>query len=167
MSVARKHSVRCELCGEEIRGKAYLGVVDRAELILCEKCVKRASKVYGPLGAKKPVSQAITQSRRVTRIESRGGEIVEDVVEDFAERIREARERAGFTRDTLAALLGTKVSVIRRLEEGSLKPTLEMARKLEKILKVQLIESVAERDLEGGGIEAWEQTLGDVAEFKG
>ncbi|MEM1508914.1 MAG: multiprotein bridging factor aMBF1 [Thermofilaceae archaeon] len=154
--------MRCELCGEEIRGKAYLGVVDRAELILCDKCVKRASKVYGPLGAKKQVSQAVISSQRTIRIESEK----EEVVDDFADKIREARERAGFTRDTLAALLGTKVSVVRRLEEGSLKPTLEMARKLEKILKVQLIENVAEGDLEGGGIKTWEQTLGDVAEFK-
>lgn len=163
MSVAHKYYVRCELCGEEIHGKAYLGIVDRAELILCEKCIKRASKVYGPLGAKKPVSRAAISSQRTVRIESER----EEVVNDFADKIKEARERAGFTRDTLAALLGTKVSVVRRLEEGSLKPTLEMARKLEKILKVQLIENVAEGDLEGGGIETWEQTLGDVAEFKG
>ena len=146
--------MRCELCGEEIRGKAYLGVVDRATLILCERCVKRASKVYGPVGGGAP-RPAPAPRPRPRRARPRAPRWEEEVVVDYAERIREARERMGLTRDALAAMLGVKVSVVRRMEEGTLMPTLDMARKLERILKVKLVELVEEERLEGGELEQY------------
>ncbi|HDD34340.1 MAG TPA: TIGR00270 family protein [Thermofilaceae archaeon] len=153
--------MRCELCGRDILGKAYLGIVDRATLILCSRCVKKASKVYGPIGGRRKAAapKPRYRSRRPVRVE-------EDVVIDYAERIRKARERMGFTRDVLAAMLGVKVSVVRRMEEGTLRPTLDLARKLERVLKIRLLEAVEERPREGGGLEEWEQTLGDIAVFK-
>ncbi|MCX8181043.1 MAG: multiprotein bridging factor aMBF1 [Thermofilaceae archaeon] len=154
--------MRCELCGGEIRGQAYLSVVDRAELILCEKCVKKASKVYGPIGQSKTKNQ-LSQKRTVSKRERN---VVEEVMEDYAEIIREARERMGLTRDALAAILGVKVSVIRRIEEGSLAPTIELAHKIERILRVKLVEKVIEERKGRGEAGAWETTLGDVAVFK-
>jgi putative transcription factor len=156
--------VRCELCGEEIRGRAYLGVVDRAEMILCEKCVKRASRVYGPLGQAATPRRPVQRARPPGRLEEA---VSEEVVEDYARIIREARERAGLTRDALAAMLGVKVSVIRRIEEGALTPPIDLARKIERVLKVKLVEEVIDERLgRRGEAEAWEETLGDVAVFK-
>lgn len=155
--------MRCELCGEEIRGRAYLGIVDRAELILCDRCVKRASKVYGPLG------QAGASRRPLQRAPgSKRGElsVSEEVVEDYAAIVKEARERAGLTRDALAAMLGVKVSIVRRIEEGTLTPTIDLARKMERILRVKLVEEVVKDQKERGEVEFWEETLGDVAVFK-
>jgi len=158
--------VRCELCGEEIRGRAYLGIVDRAELLLCERCAKRAVKAY-PLGAQK-AGQRKQAPRPPARAVRAGPAVVEEVVDNFAEVVREARERAGLTRDALAAMVGVKVSVIRRIEEGTLVPPVDLARKLERVLKVKLIEVVDEGALRGAGVGAgWEPTLGDVVVFKG
>ena len=155
--------MRCELCGEEIRGRAYLGVVDRAELILCGKCVKRATKVYGPIEQRKTV-----QPKTVRRAPKGRQRVVEEIVDDFADIVREARERTGLTRDALAAMAGVKVSVIRRIEEGTLVPPVDLARKLERILKVKLVEeSFEEPQPKSTGVETrWEQTLGDIAIFK-
>jgi len=61
-------------------------------------------------------------------------------VEDYNIRIRKARENLGLTRELLAQELGEKESVIRRIEEGRLVPTIDMARKLERILKIKLLE---------------------------
>ena len=154
--------MRCELCGREIIGRAYLGVVDRATLILCEKCSRRAAKIYGPLGggsARRKVAPTPKRPRR-----SRLPEM--DVVEDYAERVRGARERIGLTRATLAAMLGVKVSVVRRIEEGTLIPPLDLARKLEKTLRIRLLEPVGEEEYSRGETREWSQTLGDVAVFK-
>lgn len=155
--------MRCELCGEEIRGRPYLGVVDRAELILCERCVKRASKVYGPLGqagaGRRPPLRTLGSKRAELSVS-------EEVVEDYATIVKEARERAGLTRDALAAMLGVKVSVVRRIEEGTLAPTIDLARKIERVLRVKLVEEVVENQKERGEVGAWEETLGDVAVFK-
>jgi len=157
--------VRCELCGEEIRGVPYLGLVDRAELILCERCVKRASKVYGPLGQRRQVEPKREPKRVPARV--RRTQVTEEVIEGFAEVVREARERAGLTRDALAAMVGVKVSVIRRIEEGSLVPPVDLAKKLERILKVKLVEVVEEERVGKAGVGAdWEQTLGDVVVFR-
>lgn len=154
--------MRCELCGGEIRERAYLGVVDRAELVLCDKCVKRASKVYGPLG-----KGARSQLRPTPRRARGGRQAVEEVVKDCAEIVRRAREKAGLTRDALAAMVGVKVSVIRRVEEGSFVPPVDLAKRLERILKVRLVEIVEEEQLRLSGVGAsWEQTLGDVVIFK-
>jgi len=90
-----------------------------------------------------------------------------EVVEDYARIIKEARERAGLTRDALAAVLGVKVSVIRRIEEGALTPPIDLARKMERVLKIKLVEEVIDERLgKGGEAGAWEETLGDVAVFK-
>lgn len=156
--------MRCELCGGQIRGRAYLGIVDRAEMILCEKCVKRASRVYGPLGQVGVSSRPAQKVRPPRRVREN---VSMEVVEDYARIIKEARERAGLTRDALAAVLGVKVSVIRRIEEGALTPPIDLARKMERVLKIKLVEEVIDERLgKGGEAGAWEETLGDVAVFK-
>ena len=95
-----------------------------------------------------------------------------EVVEDYPRRIREARERLGFTRELLARLVGEKESVIRRIEEGTLEPTVELARKLEKVLKIKLLVPASEvvEDLEleyeSERPELEELTLGDIVEIR-
>lgn len=134
-------------------------------MILCEKCVKKASKVISPLG--QASAQQLPTPRQVGRPKlSKQLERVEEVVDNYAEVIREARERASLTRDALAAMLGVKVSVLRRIEEGTLVPTVELARKIEKTLKVRLFTQVIEERKRGGETRAWEETLGDVVVFK-
>lgn len=138
-----------------------MGLVDRAELILCGKCVKRASKVYGPLGQRRQMGPRRLPQR------VRKSQVTEEVTEDYAELVKGARERAGLTRDALAAMVGVKVSVIRRIEEGSLVPPVDLAKKLERVLKVKLVEVIEEERLRSLGVEAgWEQTLGDIVIFK-
>jgi len=57
--------------------------------------------------------------------------------------------------------------VIRRIEDGALIPPIDLARKLERILKVKLVEVVAEERPSGTGVGgSWEPTLGDVAIFR-
>ncbi|HDH07141.1 MAG TPA: TIGR00270 family protein, partial [Thermoproteales archaeon] len=33
--------MKCEICGADIAGKGYRVYIDRAELIVCEKCAKK------------------------------------------------------------------------------------------------------------------------------
>lgn len=90
----------------------------------------------------------------------------EIIVENYGEIIRSARERMGWTRDVLAAMVGEKESTIRRIEAGQLEPTIDLARKLEKVLKVKLIEELTDYGdySEDYGYEG--VTLGDIAEFR-
>ncbi len=66
-----------------------------------------------------------------------------EIVPDYDSKIRKAREEMGLTQEVLAKYVGEKVSVIKRIEMGKLKPTIELAKKLEKVLKVTLLSDVA------------------------
>jgi len=154
--------VICELCGTPITGKAYRAVIDRTEMIVCSKCASKASSIKEIINERVKFSKPkIFHKKKKPRIE-----IVQDIVEDYPERIRKAREELGLTREVLATMIGEKVSIIRRLEEGTLQPSLSLAKKLEKVLRVKLIEEYEERygSWESGG--TYEPTLGDIAEFK-
>jgi putative transcription factor len=68
-------------------------------------------------------------------------------VDGFGEVVREARERLGLTQEELANLVQERVSVIKKVECGSLRPPLSLARNLEKVLKVRIIKELKDEDI--------------------
>ncbi|RLE61550.1 MAG: TIGR00270 family protein [Thermoprotei archaeon] len=160
--------LRCELCGREIRGVAYKVVIDRAEMIVCSRCA-RGRTVVKVINFNKPFFSKERRGANLRYKPKVRREIIEEIVEDYAQRIKEARERMGLTRELLATMVGEKESTIRRIEAGTLQPTINLAKKLEKVLKIKLIEVYEEEDLLGGeyrGGGEYELTLGDIVEFK-
>ena len=86
-------------------------------------------------------------------------------MEDYADIVRKAREEMGLTRGVLARMIGEKESTIKRIEDGRLIPSINLARKLEKILKIKLLQPVGEEEVEFTGEEAY-ITFGDIVEFR-
>jgi len=84
------------------------------------------------------------------------------LVSNYNVLIRQARENMGLTQADLAKLIGEKESIVRRLESGRMVPTLELAKKLEKVLKVKLYEEVRQEQ-EPPRPQGFQLTLGDVA----
>lgn len=68
-------------------------------------------------------------------------------VDGFGEVVRAGRERLGLTQEELANLVQERVSVIKKVESGSLKPPLSLARNLEKVLKVRIIKELSDEDI--------------------
>lgn len=62
-----------------------------------------------------------------------------ELIENYGELVREARTRMGLTQDELASQIGEKLTVIKKIEHGELRPSIELARKLEKFLKIRLL----------------------------
>ena len=157
--------MRCEICGEVIRGRAYTITTDRATLIVCGRC---ASRFRGEVAEYVPARRRASftpRPRPKPRLTPPEPEY--DIIDDFPERIREAREAMGLTRELLARMVGEKESTIRRIETGSLIPSLSLARKLERALKIILVEEVAASVRESGAEPSrFELTLGDIAELK-
>jgi len=149
----------CEICGRNIVSKAYLIRMGRAEYIACKACAERHGKIVRVIELGRSVKKTTVKKyipRSTTEVE---------VVEDYAERVRRAREELGYTRELLARLIGERESTIRRIENGTFTPPLDLARRLEKVLKIKLIEEVNEEPLEDnrGRLEL---TLGDIVNFK-
>lgn len=160
--------MKCEVCGSELKRRGYRVIIDRSELIVCFNCSRRASTIIETIDLLKPRQQVATPPPRFIHPRRRR-KIVRDIVEDYAEIVKEARKRLGLTRAALAVMLGEKESTIRRIEDGMLIPPLEMAKKIERILKVKLIEEYEEGEeyKEEYAPSSYDLTLGDIVEFKG
>ncbi len=169
----------CDVCGAPIEGEPVIVEIDGAVLTLCQRCARKYVGVKGVKVIKGPSQiQAVQQPITVARYESRRGVTYRisrprvnvdryEVVEDYAELIREARESLGMSRDVLAKVIGVKESILRRIEDGQLIPDIELARKLEKALGISLL-----RESEEAGVEAQKPvskslTLGDVVTLRG
>lgn len=167
--------MQCEICGATIRGQPMRIVVEQAEMVVCDSCARHGrSYVAWSRGAKPGVAvggRRFQTSRRVAkprRAAWRGEELDEefDLVPDYPLVIRRARERKGWTHEDLAKRINEKVSVIHRLESRRMRPSIGLARKLERELGVELLEEVADIPLDLAGGEEEESTIGDVVQIK-
>ena len=92
---------------------------------------------------------------------------MDEIVTDYDERIRSARENKDLSQSDLANELNEKASLIRKLERGDTLPSDDVQSKLEKFLDISLSGSVAADDEEwSGGSSSGEYTLGDVVRRK-
>jgi transcriptional regulator with XRE-family HTH domain len=66
----------------------------------------------------------------------------------FGKRLLEARKKKGISQEELAAKLGTKGPAIGRYERDEMKPSIEAATKMAKILGVSLDWLVGNTDIE-------------------
>ena len=90
-----------------------------------------------------------------------------EVVPDYAQRVKRARERLGWTQRMLAQKAKVSENVIKRIEAGTLTPSIDLAKRLEKILGIKLLEPVVEEGEEYSGEKGgFYLTLGDIAEIK-
>ncbi len=119
-------SLDCEICGS--MPATLKASVDSVVLNVCEAC-SSSGKVIEPPKPKSqpPVLQYIAP------------ESSETVASDFGKIISKARQQAGLKQDELANKLNEKLSVIHAAEQGK-RLELALARKLEKFLKIGLIE---------------------------
>ncbi len=62
------------------------------------------------------------------------------LLQDYASLLRSVREKKGMTQEEFAAFIQERVSVVAKWETGDFRPRLDIARKLEKMLGIRLIE---------------------------
>jgi len=67
-----------------------------------------------------------------------------DLVENYGDVVRDARMKLGLTQEDLAKQLNEKLTVIKKIEAGEFKPPMDLAKRLERFLKVRLLEPVEE-----------------------
>jgi len=121
--------MQCELCGKE--GITVRAMVEGAELTVCQKCAGYGAtlKTQAPQAApKKAVSTPVVQYRAVLN----AGQLV-----------KHAREKLGLTQKDFARKLNEHQSIIHKVEAGQ-EPSLDLARRLEKALRITLVEEYQE-----------------------
>ncbi len=167
----------CELCGRPVEGKRFLVILEGVRMYVCRSCYNKLAKRKTVKTGEPSITPRPQQVQKMYKPAKRSpkpmprryiGEL--EVVPDYAQRIKKARERLGWSLQVLAQKVGEKESVLRRIEAGRLTPTIDLARKLENILKIKLLEPIVE-----GGEEFYytsskpktgELTLGDIVTIR-
>lgn len=176
--------VQCEMCGTETASPNRVEI-EGAELDVCDDCTDFGTEVqtadagsststkYSTSGSSSGTGSSSTTASTGSGGGGGGGrrddmfDDIDELAQDYDERLREAREAAGLSQQELADQLNEKASLIRKLEHGDTLPSDQVQRELERALDVDLTAGGAgATDEWEGGASSGEYTLGDVVERK-
>jgi len=153
--------MQCDLCGKE--EELFLTEIEGTKLNVCKGCSK-----FGKVIKKIEKRDNVTYEKKepITKIATPDVEIVQLIVPNFNKIIKGKREKLGLKQKELAKIIAEKESVIHKLESGLIEPNLGLVRKLEKFLKVKLVE---EQEVTRTGSKATissDITIGDLIKIK-
>ena len=165
-------NMQCEMCGEPIRGAPKLVRVEGAELQVCSKCEKFGTEVQQPrrTGLARPTGAGAVKATRTgtaaaTPSAYRKRDLFDymegEIVDDYAVRIRHAREEKGLSQKDLAMQLKEKEHLIKKIENSELVPEEDVRKKLEKALSIRLVDA-PETEAEKNPGSRLTPTLGDL-----
>lgn len=146
----------CEMCGSPIRGKPFRAIVDGTEMILCANCYNKLMKSGRALPAPE---KKIEKKKEVKKVSKSVDQM--EIIEGFGEEIRKGRESKGWTQSVLAQKLRISEAMLKKIESEKIKPSIDLAKKIEQILKIKILQPV-EFDEEGEGEPSDKVTFGDV-----
>jgi len=154
--------MQCEICGCDIKGNPIRVTVEGSVLDVCGKCAH-----YGkPMDKWTPVSRKISPTERVIVTHKPRRDVFDklqdEIIPDYAQLIKKARESLGLTIEELASKMMEKATLLRKIEREELIPEDAVRKKLETALNIKLTEKVSSQDQRGGGFIRG-TTLGDVA----
>lgn len=154
---AYRISMNCDLCGKET--ELYRALVEGTELTVCSSCAKYG-KVTGKIKIAIPEKKA--QEKKATPASE---EAIEVVTGNFGELLKRKREELGLNQGEFAKKIAEKESMLQKLEAGAIRPTLERARELEKMLGLKLVEELKEEPVSQQKSKDV-MTLGDFVKIK-
>jgi len=155
--------MRCEICGKKLVEEPLKIKLDGSIMITCKECSKFGKIQREPPKPKRPGAPRGSVTRRVQRPR----EPAEEVVENVNDIVREAREKKGWSREELGEKIYEKASVVTRIESGKMIPDLKLARKIEKLMNVVLVEKNDDVTAdEVGHSKIRGATIGDIARIK-
>ena len=140
----------CEMCGAS--GFLINVDVEGVELKVCNNCKK-----YGKV--KRSFSSPSSPYKKTFKKQE--GPALK-IVGNYASLIRSAREKKGMSQEDFAKFLSERESIVSKWEQGVMKPRFGIARKIGKILHINLIEKEGEKKpFEQQKSKADGMTLGD------
>jgi len=163
------------MCGETIRGMAKLVRVEGAELQVCSKCEKYGTAVQQPrrTDIRRPSPAAGSAGKTAAPVPAssyRKRDMFDymegEIVEDYAARIRHAREEKGLSQKDLALQMMERELLVKKIEKGELVPEEAVRKKLEKVLGIRLLESGVAETEKRSKADVLAPTLGDVTIIK-
>ena len=149
--------MECEMCGS--KNAEFRALVEGISLNVCGNCSKYGKVLGAAKAVKKELRKDILKTKQVKE------EPQESVVSNYALVIRNSREKLKLSQEDFAKKINEKVSLIQHMERGKIAPSIELAEKLEKILKIKLIEIYQDEDFKSSQ-KSEKYTIGDFIKIK-
>lgn len=118
---------------------------------VCENC-RNFGKVLGKAEEKKIIKKTKPAEE----------EKIEFIIEDYNIILKKAREKMGLKQEEAAKKINEKTSIIHKLENKEIEPSLNLARKLEKFFNIKLIFEDIKKEEHREKTEVKGFTLGDL-----
>ena len=164
--------MRCEVCGRKIRADPSRALIEGAVLTVCFECSKHGKKItdeeydrkYNP-NKKGPISFSIKPRKKRKVVAN--VEITQELVSDYAAKIRQAREKLDLSHEDLGKRINEKASVLSKLETGKMTPNNMLVSKLEHALKLTLLVPITKDKTPAAFSKSStrELTMGDLIQF--
>ena len=129
--------MRCEVCGDEIRGQPYRRIIEGGKMTVCGRCASFGTAEWTPDRPRDRPRWRPVQRRPRSDVEA--AETLA-MVDDYGAKIRKAREKMGMNVEDFARKINEKESVIKKLEKEELNPDGKLIRKIGSALKIELLE---------------------------
>lgn len=146
----------CEMCGKG--SDLTLVDVEGVELNVCPNCTKygTAQKKVGTNHFRRNVS---SNQRSLPELK---------ITSSFSSIIKAERDKRKLTQEDFAKFLNEKESVLHKWENGTLKPRIGVAKQLERILEIKLVEKDEKKAFEQKKEKSSSDgfTLGDFIKVK-
>jgi putative transcription factor len=142
------------MCGKDT--KLCSTKIEGTILNVCDSCAKYGEKVRAPVHKTKYVKQ-----KRYFPEEGNK----ERIVKNYASLIRTKREQMNLKQEEFAKMLTEKESIIHKIESGTYKPSISMAKKIERQLGLKLREEIEIEEIEIKKTKG-SLTIGDMLKLK-
>ncbi|MGD6851539.1 MAG: multiprotein bridging factor aMBF1 [Candidatus Bathyarchaeia archaeon] len=159
--------MRCEVCGRKIHTEPVRAVIEGAKLTVCIECSKHGKVVVHEEAPPSPTKSythipVIMKKPPVAQVQ-----ITTELTEDYASKIRTAREKHGWSHEDLGKKINEKASLLRHIETGKATPNNQLANKLEHTLKITLMVPIADEKVTAPPKKVASEglTLGDLIEM--
>lgn len=137
----------CELCGFE--DNLIKTIIEGVSFSVCRKCQGYGKVVedYRKQDVKKPSFKR--------------EDVIEEVVLNYSELIKDKRLKFNLTQKELASKLNEKEAFISKIEAGNIKPNLELARKIGRFFNIKLVSGERISEFVNKKENNWALTIGD------
>jgi len=129
----------CEICGTQILDYGEKVYVEGNLITVCKTCSKRGKPLKNQQEIQRKPAMRPKKIEKLDKITFDDSAIL---INNFSEVIRNSRMANGLTHEQLGLLIKERVSLLRKIESGTLKPDEGLSRKLERFFRINLYTEV-------------------------
>ncbi|MDW0119656.1 MAG: multiprotein bridging factor aMBF1 [Nitrososphaeraceae archaeon] len=129
----------CEICGTQILDYGEKVYVEGNLITVCKTCSKRGKPSKNQQEIQRKPAMRPKKIEKLDKITFDDSAVL---INNFSEVIRNSRMANGLTHEQLGLLIKERVSLLRKIESGTLKPDEGLSRKLERFFRINLYTEV-------------------------